>query len=88
MAKQEGQKKYSVRWSKKALKNLNKIDPTEKDKIIHKVENKLACDPYGRIINTIKPIKGQVRKGQWRYRIGDYRVIYKIFPAEIYICER
>lgn len=83
--KQEGQKKYRVEWSEKAKKNLNKIDPKEKDTIIYKVENKLAYDPYGReTVNTVKPMKGN-QKGKWRYRIGDYRVIYKIFEKEIYI---
>jgi mRNA-degrading endonuclease RelE of RelBE toxin-antitoxin system len=61
--KQEGQKRYRVEWSKKAKKNLNKIDPTEKDIIIYKVENKLANDPYGKKIDA-KPLKGEARKGQ------------------------
>jgi len=82
--KQGGQKKYRVEWSKKAKKNLDKIDPTEKVKITYKVENKLAYDPYGNYLDA-KPMKGKSREGQWRYRTGHYRVIYKIFPAEIYI---
>ncbi|MCE8162989.1 MAG: hypothetical protein I3273_00480 [Candidatus Moeniiplasma glomeromycotorum] len=30
-------------------------------------------------------MKGKSQKGKWRYRTGDYRVIYKIFEKEIYI---
>jgi len=82
--KQGGQKKYRVEWSKKAKKNLNKIDPTEKDVIIYKVENKLANDPYGKFVNA-KMMKGKSQKGRWRYRTGDYRVLYKIYEDEIYI---
>lgn len=48
---QGGQKKYyKPIWSKKALKNLNKIDPTQKKIILFKVDNKLAKDPYGNIL--------------------------------------
>lgn len=76
---------YRVKWSEQAQKNLGRIHPTEKKKIIYKVENILARDPYGKQNNKIKPLKGEVRKDQWRYRSGDYRIIYQIFPTEIYI---
>lgn len=35
----------------------------------------LKVDPRGR--NNSKPLHGRLR-GFWRYRVGDYRVIYQI----------
>ncbi|KLL04924.1 MAG: hypothetical protein MRERV_9c060 [Mycoplasmataceae bacterium RV_VA103A] len=82
---QGGQKRYyKPIWSKKAKKNLNKIDPTQKVIITYKVDNKLAYDPYGKMIDA-KKMKGKAWKEKWRYRTGNYRVIYKIYEKEIYI---
>jgi len=74
---------YSVEWTEKAKKNLDRIHPVERVKIIYKVENKLAKDPYKG--GNIKPLKGREWQGQYRYRTGDYRIIYKIFPDKIVI---
>jgi mRNA-degrading endonuclease RelE of RelBE toxin-antitoxin system len=36
----------------------------------------LAEHPLGQRGDTIKPLDGEL-KGMWRYRIGDYRLIYR-----------
>ncbi|MCE8163475.1 MAG: hypothetical protein I3273_06560 [Candidatus Moeniiplasma glomeromycotorum] len=39
---------YAIIWSEKAKRSLNKLDQVRKKKVIDKVENDLAKDPYGR----------------------------------------
>ena len=40
----------------------------------------LSSDPLNTKGDTIKPLSGQL-KGLWRYRIGDWRLIYQ--PDEL-----
>ncbi|MDD4293994.1 MAG: type II toxin-antitoxin system RelE/ParE family toxin [Candidatus Omnitrophica bacterium] len=61
----------------KDLKSLNKI--TIK-KLLNRIEKYLAQDPK----NLGKALKGEFN-GYWRYRWGNYRVIYKISEKEILI---
>jgi len=66
---------YSVRLSENALKDLKKIDKHQAKLIIAWLKNNLegCANPrqYG------KPL-GYNRKGEWRYRIGVYRLIADI----------
>ncbi|CAG8697398.1 13488_t:CDS:2, partial [Ambispora leptoticha] len=74
--REKGDKTYTT---DELLEELN----LKKAKIIYKVENKLAKDPYKG--GNIKSLKGKERPGQYRYRTGNYRIIYKIFPDKIVI---
>ena len=49
-------------------------------KILDRIESYLALEPK----ELGKPLKGEFL-GYWRYRWGDYRVIYKIADREILI---
>lgn len=71
---------YSVRWHKDALSDLKELDKHLSVKIIDKVENHLAKDPFG----LGKPLKGTF-KGLYRYRFGDYRIMYVINNEELII---
>jgi mRNA interferase RelE/StbE len=71
---------YKVEWSKKAQKDLKKIDPTTAEKIRIGVESRLAKDPTRRG----KPLAHN-HKGKWRFRFSEYRVIYEIKETEILI---
>jgi mRNA interferase RelE/StbE len=66
-------KKYKVIWEKSAKKDFKHISYSEAEKIIKKTELALSEDPY-----QGKPLKADF-KGLYRYRIGDYRVIYSIY---------
>ena len=58
-----------------AFKTLEKLDRFTKKIIVEWIEKNLVGTDNPRIHG--KPLSAN-RKGQWRYRIGDYRVIAKI----------
>jgi len=68
---------YNVLWHEQALHDLRPIDRTISRKIIERVKNHLSQDPE----KLGKSLKG-VLKGLYRYRWGDYRIIYVIEKAE------
>ncbi len=75
-------KKYTVQYSQKAVKDLQKLDKYTQ-KIIYSwiSKNLIDCeDPrvHGKALSAN-------RKGQWRYRIGDYRLICLFQDDELII---
>jgi mRNA interferase RelE/StbE len=60
--------------------DLRKLDKSVIRKILSRIETYLAKDPK----ELGKPLTGEFQ-GYWRYRWGDYRVIYKISEREILI---
>ena len=73
---------WSVNFSLTAIKQLKKIDKKWQAKILDFLEDE--------IIKTDDPkIKGKLltgdKKGLWRYRIGDYRIICDIRYNELVI---
>jgi len=68
---------YRILIDKRVVKDLKKIDKNKRLKIIDAIENKIAYDPY----------KGKRLAGNlsdfWRYRVGDYRIIYLIFEDRV-----
>lgn len=71
---------YRLRWDTEALKDLSELDHADARRIVKKVESHLVKDP----LNLGKSLSGNLR-GFYRYRIGDYRVIYQIIREEIVI---
>ena len=71
---------YKVAYLNSVEEDLRKLDKTTARKILSRIETYLACDPK----ELGKPLKGEFQ-GYWRYRWGDYRVIYKISEREILI---
>lgn len=69
-------------YRKLAIKNLNKIDKPHQILIKKWIQNNLegCSDPYF----TGKSLKG-LKKGLWRYRVGNYRIIANIIDTEIII---
>ena len=74
--------KFHVEYLPQVYKTLEKMDKFTKRIIIEWIEKKLVdCeDPrlYG------KPLSTNIA-GQWRYRIGDYRIIAKIEDEKLII---
>ena len=73
---------YKVRFTKQALKTLEKLDKPTAALILGWIKKNLE--------NTINPfIHGKALlgdlKGSWRYRIGDYRLICHIVNEELII---
>jgi mRNA interferase RelE/StbE len=69
--------RYDVKWHEKAVKDLKKLDRAKALLLVEKVKNRLAEDPVAQGM----PLKG-LFKGLYRYRVGDYRVIYAIDESE------
>lgn len=72
---------YQVIYTAKAVKSLKKIDKTQALFILNWIEkNLVGCsDPRA---------KGRVIRGNladWRYRVGDYRLLCNILDREIII---
>ncbi len=57
-------------------KDIPKLNPPIKTLIKQAIEEKLIVDPVG----FGKPLRYSL-KGHRRLRVGDYRVIYRIIPA-------
>ena len=71
---------YKVVYLEQVEEDLKKLDKPVIRKILDRIEKYLVQDPKG----LGKPLKGEFQ-GYWRYRWGDYRVIYKISEKEILI---
>lgn len=73
---------YSVLYTRRALKFLKKLDKTEAALILGWVERHLVdCeDPF----RTGKALQGN-HGGEWRYRVGDYRLLALIDQKSITI---
>ena len=74
--------KYTVEYTKRAIKQLKKLDKQSSALILGWIEKNLVdCD------NPRQFGKGLTanRKGEWRYRIGDYRLVADIQDDKIVI---
>ena len=74
--------KYSLMYSEKVQKQLNKLDNSMKSKILKYIDQNL--------FDTDNPKKfGKALrynlKGFWRYRVENYRIIVKIEENELLI---
>lgn len=71
---------YKVVYLDQVEEDFKRLDKPVIKKILDRIEKYLAVDPKG----LGKALKGEFG-GYWRYRWGDYRVIYKIADKEILI---
>ena len=74
--------RYKVEYTPRAVKQLKKMDKATRALIYGWIEKNLeGCD------NPRQHGKGLTanRSGQWRYRIGDYRLIAEIMDERIVI---
>ncbi len=60
--------------------DLSKIDAKNRKMVKRAIEERLAIQPeiYG------KPLQ-RTLKGYWKLRVGDYRIVFKVFKASIFI---
>lgn len=75
-------KKYNVEYTERAIKSLKKLDKQTRKLIVAWIDKNLVGCENPRIHG-----KGLVqnKSGQWRYRVGDYRLICEIKDNEIII---
>ena len=74
--------KYKVVFSEKARKDLKKLDKHIAALILGWLEKNIEGSTNPRIHG--KGLVGNM-SGQWRYRIGDYRVICEIQDDEVIV---
>ena len=74
--------KYRVVFTEKSKKQLSKLDKSVSALIIGWIEKNIEGCENPRIHG--KGLLGN-KSGQWRYRIGDYRVICQIRDEEVII---
>ena len=75
---------YHVEFTKNALKQLKKMDKSSASLILGWIRKNIeGCD------NPRVHGKGLTanRSGQWRYRVGDYRIITEIEDDKVVITE-
>lgn len=70
---------YKLFIDDKVVKDLRKIDKTWQTKIIVNIKTKLVKDPYlgKKLVGDLSPY--------YRYRVGDYRVLYEIVESKVLI---
>ena len=71
--------KFKIEYAKGVVKDLKKLPVSIREKALLVVEKILVQDP-----NAGRPLSGQY-KGLWKYRIGDYRIIYAIEKSRLVI---
>lgn len=71
---------YNVVYDEKVYKDLKSLDKSIAKRILNQIETKLAADP----VHLGKELTGEF-KGYYRFRVGDYRVVYKISQTEVLI---
>ncbi len=64
---------HRVIWDDNAIDELAALPDATSARIVKKVENYLALEPY----ELGKRLSGRY-SGYFRYRIGDYRIIYEV----------
>ena len=74
--------KYKVEYTERAIKSLRKLDKHTRKLIVAWIDKNLVDCENPRVHG-----KGLVqnRSGEWRYRVGNYRIICEIKEKEIVI---
>ena len=70
---------WFIGMSSSFSKDINKIDRKLQGRILEAL-NEITQNPVSLRGDTVKPLSGEL-EGCWRYRIGDYRLIYS--PAVV-----
>lgn len=69
---------YKIIFSEAAEKNFSKFERTIKKRIVEFLEKRVRPNP-----NQLRqPLQGN-KKGLWKYRVGDYRIICDIKDNEL-----
>lgn len=72
--------RYHVRLDKKAQKQLNAIKVKRLANDLSKAILALADDP-----RPVGCVKLSGRKGEWRIRVGEWRIVYRIDDGQLVV---
>ena len=70
--------KFIFSYHRAVKDDLGKLDKYSRSRIKRVMETRLLMDP----INNGELLKGNL-KGYRKLRVGDYRIVYKVYDAEI-----
>ncbi len=70
---------YTIQYKKSVAKDLQRLDVSQKQKIMTDIRENLSHNPRLGI-----PLKGK-DISLWRYRIGNYRVVYTFNDHDLWI---
>jgi mRNA interferase RelE/StbE len=73
---------WVVNFSDKAERQLKRLDPTIRRRIVDFLEQRLARLPNPRSLGSA--LAGDL-KGLWRYRVGDYRILCEFKDDELIV---
>ena len=71
---------YKIKLAKKAEKSLEKLDSQTRERIADFLYTKVRINP----LQHREPLHGN-KKGFYKYRVGDYRIICTIKNSELLI---
>ena len=71
---------YSILFTDRSRKQFSKLNKDVKKRILHYLENRVSAHPH----NFGKSLVGD-KKGLWRYRVDDYRIICNISNNEFLV---
>jgi mRNA interferase RelE/StbE len=72
---------WRVEFTRRAEKQIDKLDPTIRARILKKLRGVSQTDDPRFFA---EPLAG-VWTGHWRYRVGDYRVIWRVEEAVLIV---
>jgi mRNA interferase RelE/StbE len=70
---------YELRWKRQAQRDLRALGRIEAERVRLALETRLLSDP-----RCGEPLRGPARP-MWRFRVGDYRVLYVFNDEEVWI---
>ncbi len=73
---------WKIKFKKKALKTLSKMDVEAKKRVLHYLDRRIAADKNPRRFG--KALQGE-KWGLWRYRVGDIRIVVSIEDDEFIV---
>ncbi|MDR0899489.1 MAG: type II toxin-antitoxin system RelE/ParE family toxin [Lactobacillaceae bacterium] len=73
---------YRISFTKQALKQLKKLDKFTQSTIIQWLEKNIQGTDNPR--HTGKGLTAN-HSGEWRYRVGDYRILVNILEQEVVV---
>ena len=70
---------FEVRFKRSVRNDLKALSKQTQSRLLNAIERDLASDPY-----QGKPLQGEF-KGLFRWRVGEFRVIYEIQEAAVVV---
>ena len=74
---------WSLEFSPAAEKDLSKLDPQVKARILKYLFNRLAQSDVPKTLG--EPLSGSQYNGAWRFRVGDYRIVVRIYKDRLLV---